>query len=130
MIGSEKNEKNEKKARPCAFITMHEKSIFNELVFPSVPSNFVLWISKENPSEWGFTVKKFPDGGKYGQNHTWKLSYKIDQATGVLVATKDTLELIDGIKDKQVTRFIEGDLKEKLEARVNDYVLKNNIKKN
>lgn len=40
--------------------------------------NYVVWYKKEEPSNWGFTIKGFPDK-KFGTQHTFKLSWFADK---------------------------------------------------
>ena len=87
-------QENIKKPREANYVNLTDNKLKDELkamlVLPNkdIHLNYVLWYKKENPVEWGLTVKGFPDK-KFGTQHVFKITWFADKnEEGVVVGLK------------------------------------------
>lgn len=81
----DKKEIPQKKTRDCAYINVLDPYVRNDLATltgcPIDATNFIFWYVKNNPEEWGLTIKSVPrkeggyEKGNFTSQHTWKITW-------------------------------------------------------
>lgn len=110
--------KQARKPNDSQFISLYDKSLLNEIKFPTEPTNICLWYKKTEPLYWGLTVKALDSTSvKNPKEPIWKISWINDEDQKLLVPT---------IPSKTFVDIVKGDLYDKLK----DIVLSHQKRKN
>lgn len=68
------------------YIVLNDKHLFKNLEIPSGATNFILYYKKDNPSEWGITIKNNMNDEQ--NQHVWKIKWY--NLNGKLVPTHES----------------------------------------
>lgn len=77
-------EQKQKRVREANFVNLTDAKVKEELkqmvTLPNkdIHLNYVLWYKKDNPEDWGLTIKGFPDK-KFGTQHVYKITWFADK---------------------------------------------------